>query len=127
MSPIKLAIADDHKIFRKGLIATISNFDHIKPVIEADNGQELVDKVKLQQPDVILMDIQMPVLNGIRATEIIKELYPFIKILAISMYDDDNYIIRMLESGANGYLLKNAEPEEITRALDTVMKKQLLF
>ncbi len=120
VADIKLIIADDHEIFRDGFKLMLSKFPEIKLVGEAANGRELLELIEKEDPDVILTDIKMPVMDGIEATKKITELYPDIGIIGLSMYDDDELIIEMLEAGAKGYLIKNAGKEQIIEAIKTV-------
>lgn len=126
---ITLGIADDHKLFREGLISIFRQYPTIEVVIEAANGQDLLDKIAAASalPDVVLMDLDMPVLDGMKATEILKKTYSDIKVLVISMHNQDEIILRMLDLGANGYLLKNAEAEELITAIETVKAKDYYF
>ena len=117
MGFIKVAIADDHKIFRKGVILSLRAYSNIKFVQEAENGQELLDGLPVSQPDVILMDLRMPLKDGIETTKSIAKLYPQIHIIALTMYEDERFVSHMMEIGANGYLLKSADPAEIKRAI----------
>jgi DNA-binding NarL/FixJ family response regulator len=113
MSKIKIAIADDYKIFRDGLKVGLSGDENMEVIMEADNGEELLKALETQTPDVIIMDLKMPVMGGIEATQLVKEKYPAIKILIISMYEDEKFISHLMKIGADAYLLKNAEPEQI--------------
>ncbi len=126
---ITLGIADDHRLFREGLSSILRQYPTIEVVIEAANGQEMLDKIATASalPDVVLMDLDMPVLDGMKATEILKKTYPQIKVLIISMHNQDQIILKMLDLGANGYLLKNAEAEEVVRAIETVKTKDYYF
>jgi DNA-binding NarL/FixJ family response regulator len=127
MNKIRLGIADDHKIFRNGLKATLEECPDFDLVVEASNGQQLLAQIASTLPDVILMDIKMPEMDGIQTTAQVKQRYPHIKILALSMFNEDKYIVDMMKAGASGYLLKNAEPEEITEAISTVYQKDYYF
>ena len=124
---IKIAIADDYKIFRDGLkvgLGAEANFD---VMLEADNGEELLAALPQSLPDVVIMDLKMPVMDGMEATKQIRKLYPDMKVLVVTMYDDDKFIIHLMEIGANGYLLKNAEPEEISKAIYSVTENGYYF
>lgn len=127
MKKINLAIADDHKIFRNGLKATLEDCAEFDLVLEASNGKQLIGLLTATTPDVILMDIKMPEMDGIQTTSYVKQHYPQIKILALSMFNEDKYIVDMMKAGASGYLLKNAEPEEIIEAISTVYDKDYYF
>ncbi|SEW50852.1 response regulator transcription factor [Chitinophaga arvensicola] len=127
MTHIKVAIADDHKIFRSGVINTLIPYENISFIFEADDGLHLLQIMETQQPDVILMDLKMPNMDGIEATIKVKEKYPDVKIIILTMYEDDNFIVHLVENGANAYLLKNAEPEEIYEAICTTFEKGFYF
>ena len=117
MEKIKIAIADDHKIYRDGLKVGLLEDERLELILEADNGEELLEKIQKVQPDVILMDLKMPVMDGMEATKEIKKRYSDIKVLVITMYEDDKFIIHLMEIGANGYLLKNAHADEIRKSI----------
>ena len=123
MEVIKVAIADDHKIFRKGVILSLRSFTNIKFVLEAENGDELLNGIAAAEPDVVLMDLRMPLKDGIETTKVLSKQYPHIHVIVLSMYEDDRFVSHMMENGANGYLLKNAEPQEIRRAIMDVFEK----
>jgi DNA-binding NarL/FixJ family response regulator len=123
MSQIKVAIADDHQIFRKGVVLSLRAFPSIKFVLEAENGDELLAGIDAAQPDVILMDLRMPGKDGIETTKIISKKYPHIHILVLTMYEDERFVTHLMENGANGYLLKNADPTEIKKAILEVTAK----
>lgn len=127
MSHISIGIADDHKLFRKGMIALLETFHDLKIIWDAENGLELLEKAKTELPDIILIDINMPKKNGIETTRELKELYPGCNIIALSMYDDESNIITMLEQGANGYLLKDSDPDEIYTAIRSVLEKGIYY
>lgn len=122
-SVIKVAIADDHKIFRKGVILSLRPFTNIKFVQEAENGQELIDGLAESLPDVILMDLRMPTKDGIETTKVIAKQYPSIHIVILTMFEDERFVSHLMEIGANGYLLKSADPVEIRRAIMEVSEK----
>ena len=113
MKIINIGIADDHKLFRKGLISLLALYDDLKVIWEASDGKELLVKVDEELPDILLVDVNMPKLSGIEATKKLILKYPKIKIIALSMYEDHGHILAMIESGAKGYLIKDSEPSEI--------------
>jgi DNA-binding NarL/FixJ family response regulator len=127
MNKIKIALADDYKIFREGLKVSLSSDDQINVIHEADNGEDLLTNIEKDKPNLIIMDLKMPIMDGMEATQIIRKKYPEIKILVVSMYDDDKFIIHLMEIGANGYLLKNAEPDEIRKAIHAVTENGYYF
>jgi two-component system, NarL family, response regulator NreC len=120
VNPIKIIIADDHEIFRDGLKLMLSKYPGISILAEASNGKELVTLVDEHNPEVILTDIVMPVMDGIEAVKKIRETRPDAAIIALSMFDNESLIVDMLEAGAIGYLLKNADKEEILEAIHSV-------
>lgn len=119
---IKVAIADDHKIFRKGVILSLRPYVNIKFIMEADNGEDLVQKIPEAQPDVILCDLKMPIKDGIDATKIITKNYPNIRVIILTMYEDERFVGHLMDCGAAGYLLKSTDPAEIRRAIMDVMR-----
>ena len=121
MDLIKVGIADDHKIFRKGIILSLRQYTNISFILEADNGEELIQKLPLDMPDVVLLDLRMPGKDGIETTKEISKKYPDVKILIVTMYEDERFVSHLMENGANGYLLKNAEPSEIKKAIVEVV------
>jgi DNA-binding NarL/FixJ family response regulator len=127
MSKIKIIIADDYKIFRDGLKVSLSQDEDFEIIAEADNGEDLIASIEKSKPDVIIMDLKMPIMDGMEATQIIRKKYSDIKILVVSMYDDDKFIIHLMEIGANGYLLKNADPAEILKAIHSVFENGYYF
>lgn len=123
MDVIKVAIADDHKIFRKGVILSLRPFTNIKFVQEAENGEELLNGIAAAEPQVVLMDLRMPLKDGIETTKELSKKYPHIYVIILSMYEDERFVSHLMENGANGYILKNAEPQEIRRAIMDVHEK----
>ncbi len=124
---IKLAIADDYKIFREGLKVGLSSDDNLDVMMEADNGEELLKAMETTVPDVIIMDLKMPIMDGMEATKLIRKKHPSVKVLVVTMYEDDKFIIHLMENGANGYLLKNAEPDEIRKSIYAVHENGYYF
>jgi len=122
MDIIKVAIADDHKIFRKGVIHSLRPYHNIKFVLEAENGDELIQGVESAKPDIILMDLKMPVKDGIETTKYLNKHFPAIRILILTMYEDERFVGHLMDSGANGYLLKSTDPEEIKQGITDVMR-----
>ena len=123
MNLIKVAIADDHKLFRKGVILSLRQHTNISFIIEAENGDELLNKIAEETPDVVLMDLRMPTKDGIETTKEVSRKYPDIRILILTMYEDERFVSHLMENGANGYLLKNADPNEIKKAIMEVMAR----
>jgi DNA-binding NarL/FixJ family response regulator len=126
-SPIKIIIADDHSLFRKGLRAILGNFSHIEILGEADNGDDVIKLVKNKKPAIVLLDLVMPNSNGFETVEKIKSGFEDTRIIILSMYDSETHIIKAVEAGACGYLNKNASPEEIVLALESVSKNGFYF
>jgi DNA-binding NarL/FixJ family response regulator len=124
---IKVSIADDHKIFRDGIRMALKDRDFLKILWEAEDGKDLMHKLRLKQPDVLLMDIRMPEMDGINAIGLIRKEYEHIKIIVLTMYDDQEMITKMMEMGANAYLTKTTDPDEIYQAILTCMNDDFYF
>ena len=124
---IRLIIADDHEIFRDGLALMLSRQKDIILLGQASNGKELTELTEQQNPDVIITDIKMPVMDGIQASRLILKKQPDTKIIALSMFDEETLIVDMLEAGAKGYLLKNADKQEILDAIETVYEDKTYY
>ncbi len=124
---IKVAIADDHKIFRDGIKLALGNKEDLKIIWEAENGKDLLHKIKLKMPDVLLMDIRMPEIDGLNAIELLRKEYEDIKIIVLTMYDDQQTISKMMENGANAFLTKTTDPDEIYHAICTCMNDEFYF
>ncbi len=121
---IKLFIADDHQMFIDGIKSLLNETDWIEIVGEANNGREVIEKMHIRMPDVLLLDIGMPELNGIETTFLLTENYPSIKIIALTMYDDHHRVSKMLKAGVKGYLLKNTSKNELLEAIEAVNKDE---
>lgn len=124
MNPVKVVIADDHEIFRDGLKLVLQKQPDIVVTGEAFDGRELIELVKQQLPDVVITDVKMPNLDGVAAAKHLAEHYPSIGVIALTMFDEEDLIVDMLEAGAKGYLLKNADKTEILEAVHTVANNQ---
>ena len=124
---IKIAIADDHKIFRDGIKMALSDKENLKILWEAEDGKDMMHKISIKMPDVLLMDIRMPEIDGINAIQILRKEYETVKIIVLTMYDDHQMITKMMEMGANAYLTKTTDPEEIYEAILTCMNEDYYF
>lgn len=127
MDKIKILIVDDHPMIRHGIKSLLSDTERLKVTGEAGDGAEAIEKVNSEHFDLVIMDIKMPEMSGIDATEQIIKAHPDIKILAISMYDEQRYIVKMLQAGALGYILKNTGKQELLNAINTVMRGESYF
>jgi len=127
MDPINLLIADDQTITRSGLQTLLAAAENIKVVGEARNGEEAIELAASLQPDVILMDLRMPGINGIEATRRIHRTSPHISILVLTVFEDDTSVFPAIRAGARGYLLKNTEQDELLRAIRTVASGGAIF
>ncbi|HBG71015.1 MAG: hypothetical protein A2W93_03065 [Bacteroidetes bacterium GWF2_43_63] len=127
MDIIRLIIADDHEIFRKGLRIILNELDEVKVIAEAQNGNEVFEILKHQKADLILMDIRMPVMDGIEATRKMTEKYPEIKVIALTMFEEISYFNQMIEAGAQGFLLKKTNKDELQRAINQVIEGENYF
>jgi two-component system, NarL family, invasion response regulator UvrY len=118
-----IALTDDHILLRNGLASLLKNIGH-HVLLEADNGKDLIEKLNAGDlPDLVLMDINMPEMDGCEATEWLRKHYPKIKVLALSMYNNESAIIRMLKAGAKGYILKDSRPQQLEAAIDAILKQ----
>ncbi len=117
---IKIIIADDHEIFRKGLKVVLSRLKNVEIVGEATSGEEVIHMLEDSEADIVLMDIEMPGMNGIEATRQITQKFPDVKVLALTMFNNDHYIQDMLDAGARGFLLKNVTKDILDKALNSV-------
>ena len=124
---IKVIVVDDQKIIREGLKMILSLDDEIEVLGEGENGLDAISLCRDLNPDVVLIDIRMPIMDGVLATEKIKELNKDIKILILTTFNEDEYIFQSIKNGANGYLLKDADPDEIINGIKTVFKGNMLI
>jgi len=122
MELIKVAIADDHQIFRRGVILSMRSYTDIKFVMEAENGEDLLAKIPEAAPDVILCDLKMPLKDGIDTTKQITKDFPTIRVIILTMYEDERFVGHLMDCGAAGYLLKSTDPSEIKKAIMEVMR-----
>ena len=125
--PIKVIIADDHVLYRAGVKTALSAKKDVKVIAEADNGMHLLNMLKMIQPDVILLDIQMPIMDGITALPEIKKLYPNVRVIMLTMMDDHSMITKLMEIGANSYLTKTSDSEIIYEAIKTCFEQEYYF
>lgn len=125
--PIKLLIADDHRLFREGLTTLLKGVDEVEVIGDAYNGKDALLQVRELNPDVVLMDIEMPELNGIDAIGLISHKFPDIKILALTSYEDDNHICSAMAAGAVGYVVKRVNRDELVKIIVSVYKGEILF
>ena len=121
MRKIKLALCDDHTLFRVGMASILSQVHDFELIMEAGNGQDLIDRIPRKTPDVVLLDLQMPVMDGTATADYLRDHYPLIKIVVLTMHDEDRMVLHLLEKGVSGYLLKDAEAGEVEKAIRKVM------
>lgn len=124
---MRIALVDDHALFRKGMQAILGGIDDMEVVLEADHGQDFLDQLKDTPVDVVLMDLEMPEMDGMEATKILRSDYPDVRVLILSMHSDEKFIIKLMELGAHGYLLKTAQPDEIEVAIRSTMESGYYF
>ena len=128
MENIRIALVDDHRLFRSGIASLINHIKGYSVLFEAGNGEELTQKLSPKyQPDIILLDIHMPVMDGTATALWLKETYPDIKIIVLSMLEDPEKVLNMLKLGVKGYLLKDAEPLEFEQALQKVSRGEVYY
>lgn len=130
MNPvIKIALVDDEVLFRKGIAFLLQREANIEIVFESSNGEELISKLQENDntPDIIIMDLKMPVLNGVEATKIIRKSYPQIKIIALTSYDSKSFIANMIQVGAVAYLIKNTTPKDLIKTISEVYTKGFYY
>lgn len=124
---IKILIADDHKMFADGVESILSDEAHIEIIAKCYEGYKIFHELEKQQPDIILLDVNLPDMSGIQVCEKLKKEYPHIKVLALSMFNEESFITQMLDKGAAGYILKNTGKEELTKAIRLIQSGQSYF
>lgn len=123
MRRFKVYIADDHTLFRKAMVNLMRTFDRVDEVRDTENGKELLALMKTNKPDVVIVDLQMPVMDGAETCEHIIARFPDVKIIILTMHDSERFILSMMEAGVHAFLLKNTEPEELEKAIYSVAEK----
>jgi two-component system nitrate/nitrite response regulator NarL len=124
---IKLLLVDDHPVVRKGIASCLAQHDYLQIIGEAADGREALRKARESVPDIILMDIDMPHMNGLAVTDLLRKELPKIKVLILSMHSNTDYVLRIIQSGARGYVLKGASTEELLRAIDAINDGEAFF
>lgn len=126
---IKIALVDDEVLFRKGIAFLLQREDNIEILFEASNGEELISQLSENEikPDIIIMDLKMPILNGVEATKIIRKSFPDIKIIALTSYDSKSFIANMIQVGAVAYLIKNTTPKDLIKTINEVFLKGFYY
>ncbi len=124
---IKIMLVDDHPVVRKGVSSCLARHEHLQIVAEAADGREAIAKARQVMPQVVLMDIDMPHMNGLAVTELLRKELPEIKVLILSMHSNTDYVLRIIQSGARGYILKEAPTEELVRAIEAVNAGEAFF
>jgi DNA-binding NarL/FixJ family response regulator len=125
--PIRVLIADDHRLFRQGMLAVLSAVDDVEVVGQAGDGREAVGAALAVEPDIVLMDLQMPDMNGIEATRELMAALPQVGVIVLTMFEDDDSVFAAMRAGARGYILKGADQEEMLRAIRAVARGEALF
>jgi DNA-binding NarL/FixJ family response regulator len=120
---INVCVVDDHQIFRKSLSRLIATYSRIGKVIEAENGMRCLELMAREQPHVVLLDLEMPMMNGMDCSEQILQKYPDVKVIILTMHDSEKYILHMMELGVHSFLLKNTNPEELEKAIYSVIDR----
>jgi len=125
--PIRVLVIDDHPVVRRGLSSCLGQYPQVSIIAEASDGQEALRKAKELSPDLVLMDIDMPRMNGLTAADVLRKENPKIKVLILSMYSDPDHVMRILQSGARGLVLKQAPTNELIKAIETVNSGETFF
>jgi DNA-binding NarL/FixJ family response regulator len=126
-APIRVLVADDHPVVRRGMTALLASLDGVEVVAEAATGADALREAQLTRPDVVVMDVQMPAMDGVEATRRLATVMPDVAVLVLTMFEDDETVLSAMRAGARGYLLKGAEQDEILAALHSVVAGQLVI
>jgi len=121
MRKIRLGLCDDHNLFRVGMSSILNQVHDFELIVEASNGKELIDRIPRKMPDVLLLDLQMPVMDGTATADYLRDNFPLVKIIVLTMHDEDRMVLHLLEKGVSGYLLKDADEDEVEKAIRKVM------
>lgn len=124
---IRLLLADDHPVVRRGMRSCLEGIRHVEVVAEAVDGQEALNLVKELSPDIVLMDIDMPNVNGLEATKVVREEFPDTRVLILSVHTNKDYVLQIIRSGAQGYVLKDTAPADLVRAIESVDNGEPFF
>jgi DNA-binding NarL/FixJ family response regulator len=127
MDNISIMIVDDHNLFRNGLKLLLNTTSGMQVIAEAENGKNFLEKLNTLFPDIVLMDIDMPLMNGIEATQLAMQKFPQLKIITLSMFGEEEYYFKMIEAGAKGFLIKNSDISEVRNAIRTVYEGRTYF
>ncbi|MBL7932528.1 MAG: response regulator transcription factor [Bacteroidia bacterium] len=120
---IKIAVVDDQHLFRTGMTSMLKDYEELNVIVQCSNGKELMQALKRHTPHVVLLDIEMPVMNGVETTELLRQRYPDIKIIILTMYDEEELIYDLINKGAHGFLLKDNTVDEVVDAIYSVVEK----
>ncbi len=124
---IKLILVDDHPMFREGVAAHLKMHEGLDIIAQAENGEQLLEQLKIMSPDIVMMDISMPKINGMDALEIVRDRHPDVRVIILSMHDDKEYILNVMRAGADGYLLKDISGEDMIHAIELVYQGKKYF
>ncbi len=127
ISPIRIALVDDQKLFRGGLKMILSDRPDFQVVFEADNGKQFFERLAFEPVDVVILDVEMPVMDGIETLEVIRDKHPDIRVIMLTMHDSDRLINHLMQLGANGFLLKDENPEIVRTAVERVGQEGIFF
>jgi two-component system response regulator DegU len=122
-SKLKVYLAEDHNVVRKGMQRLLNSFDGIETVKEAENGKELMSLIEADEPDAVILDVEMPIMGGIEAAKLIADRHPSVKMLILTMHNEEVFINKLLDIGVHGFLSKSAQPEEVEKAIHSIIEK----